>query len=109
MSLDRPALLSIALVAVVFAVDLALPLGVAAAVPYAFAVLLALKARSKRFATLVAIVCCILTVAKLELLPERGTTELWKVIANRCLAVFAVGMTTFLGLRRRQAEAERAE
>ena len=38
-------------------------------------------------------------------MPERGTTEMWKVIANRCLALFAIGMTTLLGLHRRSAEA----
>ena len=40
-----PWLLSLALVGLVFAVDLSLPLGVAAAVPYTFAVLLALADR----------------------------------------------------------------
>ena len=40
--------------------------------------------------------------------PGRGRNRR-KVIANRCLAVFAIGMTTFLGIRRRQAEADRAE
>jgi C4-dicarboxylate-specific signal transduction histidine kinase len=93
----------------VFAVDLALPLGVAAAVPYTFAVLLALRSPAGWFAPAVAGLCTVLTVAKIGLVPERGTTELWKVIANRCLALFSIGMTTFLGVRRRQAEAERAE
>jgi C4-dicarboxylate-specific signal transduction histidine kinase len=49
----------------------------------------------------------VLTLAKMELAPDRGTTELWKVLANRGLALFAIGMTTLLGVLRRRAEAER--
>lgn len=104
---SHPVPLSLALVALVFAVDLCLPLGVASAVPYTFAVLLALSARSAWFGPSVAVLCMVLTVAKMELVPERGSTEMWKVIVNRCLALFAIGMTTLLGLLRRQAAAER--
>lgn len=103
----RPVVLSLVLVAVVFAVDLSLPLGVAAAVPYTFAVLLALAARPAWFGPAVAGLCMLLTLAKLELVPERGTTEMWKVVVNRCLALFAIGMTTLLGVLRRRAEADR--
>jgi C4-dicarboxylate-specific signal transduction histidine kinase len=101
----RPAALSLALVAAVFAVDLCLPLGVAAAVPYTFAVLVALGAKPGWVGPAVAALCMALTVAKLEIVPERGNTEMWKVIVNRCLALFAIGMTTLLGLLRRRAEA----
>lgn len=101
----RPATLSLGLVAAVFAVDLTLPLGVAAAVPYTFAVLIALGAKPVWFGPAVAGLCVALTVAKMEITPERGTTEMWKVVANRGLAVFAIGMTTLLGVLRRRAEA----
>jgi C4-dicarboxylate-specific signal transduction histidine kinase len=97
--------LALALVAVVFFIDLALPLGVAAAVPYTFAVLLALRAKPGWVGPVVAVLCMVLTVAKMEIVPERGNTEMWKVIVNRCLALFAIGMTTLLGLLRRRAEA----
>lgn len=100
----RPAALALLLVAAVFAVDLCLPLGVASAVPYTFAVLLALRAKPDWVGPAVAGLCVLLTAAKMGLAPDRGTTELWKVVANRCLAVFAVGMTTLLGVRRRRAE-----
>lgn len=106
---DRPAVLSLALAGTVFAIDLCLPLGVAAAVPYTFAVLLALKAQARWLALALAGLCWVLTVAKMGIVSERGTTELWKVLVNRGLALFAIGMTTFLGIRRRQAEIERAE
>jgi C4-dicarboxylate-specific signal transduction histidine kinase len=101
----RPAVLALGLVAVVFGIDLQLPLGVAAAVPYTFAVLLALAAKPRWFGPVVAALCMVLTVAKMEIVPERGTTEMWKVLVNRGLALFAIGMTTLLGLLRRSAEA----
>jgi C4-dicarboxylate-specific signal transduction histidine kinase len=101
-----PWVLALALVAVVFAVDLSLPLGVAAAVPYTFAVLLALADRRGWVGPAVAGLCGVLTVLKLGLHPDRGETEMWKVIANRCLALFAIGVTTVLGMLRRQAAAK---
>lgn len=101
---SHPATLSLALVATVFAIDLCLPLGVAAAVPYTFAVLVALGAKPRWFGPAVAALCMVLTVAKMAIVPERGQTEEWKVIVNRCLALFAIGMTTLLGLLRRRAE-----
>lgn len=100
---------SVLLLSLVFVVDAILPLGVASAVPYTFAVLLALKARSRRFGVWVAIVCCVLTFAKMGLFPDRGTTELWKVITNRCLAVFAIGMSALLGVQRRRADDQRQQ
>ena len=96
--------LSVLLLSLVFVVDAILPLGVASAVPYTFAVLLALKARSPWFGVWIAVACCVLTIAKLGWFPERGTTELWKVVTNRCLAVFAIGMATLLGVQRRRAD-----
>ena len=98
------AALALALVAVVFGIDLCLPLGVASAVPYTFAVLLALAAKPAWVGPAVAGLCVILTVAKMEISPDRGTTEMWKVVANRGLAIFAIGMTTLLGVLRRRAE-----
>jgi len=100
---------ALALIAAVFLVDLATPLGVAAAVPYTFAVLLALNSPRRWFAPAAAALCGILTVAKMQIMTDRGTTEMWKVVVNRCLALFAIGMTTFLGMRRKQAEAKRNE
>jgi C4-dicarboxylate-specific signal transduction histidine kinase len=100
---------ALGLIATVFLIDLATPLGVAAAVPYTFAVLLAFNSSRRWFAPATAALCGILTIAKMEIMPDRGTTEMWKVIANRCLALFAIGMTAFLGLRRKQAEDKRNE
>ncbi|MBA4191078.1 MAG: hypothetical protein C0467_24095 [Planctomycetaceae bacterium] len=99
--------ISLGLVTFVFAVDLCLPLGVASAVPYTFAVLLALSAKPGWFGPAVAGLCGALTLAKMELVPEHGTTEYWKVVVNRCLALFAISMTTLLGILRRRASMER--
>ncbi|OWK46407.1 sensor histidine kinase [Fimbriiglobus ruber] len=104
----RPAILSLLLVGVVFVVDLNLPLGVASAVPYTFAVLLAVNAPFRWFGHAVAAGCVVLTIAKMEIVPERGTTEMWKVIVNRALACFSISMTLFLGVLRRRAESRRA-
>jgi signal transduction histidine kinase len=103
-SRPAPAWRALGLVLAVFVVDLNLPLGVAAAVPYTFAVLLALRVPARWFAPAVAGLCGVLTVAKLELYPERGSTEYWKVLVNRGLALFSIGMTLFLGVLRRRAE-----
>ncbi len=103
--IDRFAALSVALAAAVFAIDLMLPLGVAVAVPYAFAVLLAQAAAPRWFGPAVAGLCLVLTFAKMGLVPDRGTTELWKVVANRCLAALAILVTAVLGVLRRRAEA----
>ncbi|MFO0801097.1 MAG: ATP-binding protein [Gemmataceae bacterium] len=100
----RAAALALGLVLAVFITDLNLPLGVAAAVPYTFAVLLALRVPASWFAPAVAGLCGVLTVAKLHLHPERGTTEYWKVLVNRGLALFSIGMTLFLGVLRRRAD-----
>jgi signal transduction histidine kinase len=102
-------ILSLSLAAVVFAIDCSLPLGVASAVPYTFAVLLALQAPDKRIGPAVAVLCALLTFVKFFLFPERGSTELWKVVVNRFLALFTIGMTAFLGVKRRRAEEERQE
>jgi hypothetical protein len=65
----RPATCALALVATVFAIDLNLPLGVAAAVPYTFAVLLALRATPGWVGPAVAGLCIVLTIAKMEIVP----------------------------------------
>ncbi len=103
----HPLAVSLVLVAVVFVVDLGLQLGVASAIPYTFAVLIALHARPAWAAPAVAGLCGVLTIVKLEISPDRGTTEMWKVLANRGLALFSIGTTTLLGLLRRRAETNR--
>ena len=101
---SRPAFFSVALTAIVFLIDLSLPLGVAAAVPYTFAVLLALRSPLKWFRAGDGRTLLDPDDRQVGHRPGARSTEMWKVIANRCLALFAIGMTTFLGIRRKQAE-----
>jgi len=106
---NRFALLSLLLLAIVLAIDLLLPLGVAIGMLYTIVILVALRAPSPRYAVWVAVVCCALTLAKTVLLPERGTTELWKVIVNRSLSMLSISMAAFLGVKRKHAETRRAQ
>ena len=73
------------LVAGFIVLDMNLPLGVAAGVPCALAVMIALRNSSIRFILGVTLAGVILTLLGLLLPPDGGET--WKVIANRLLAV----------------------
>ena len=104
---NRFALLSLVLLAIVLTIDLLLPLGVAIGMLYTIVILVALRVPSARFAASLAVLCCALTVAKTVLLPERGTTELWKVLVNRSLSMLSISLTAFLGVKRKHAEVRR--
>lgn len=73
------------LVAGFVVLDLNLPLGVAAGVPYAVAVMAALRTSNTRFILGITLVGVILTLIGLLLSPDGG--EIWKVLANRLMAV----------------------
>lgn len=74
--------------------DLMLPLGVAAGVPYAVAVMAAMRSSRIRFVLLVTLLTSGLTVMGFLISPDGG--EEWKVIANRTLAIFVnLGAGTF--------------
>jgi hypothetical protein len=79
--------------------DLLLPLGVAAGVPYIAVVLLSLRHEQRRFTVMMAVSCSLLTILGFFLSPPGG--ELWKVLANRALALFAIWVTTVLTLQRK--------
>jgi len=68
--------------------DFMLPLGVAAGVPYAVAVMASLRTASPRFIVGVTIAGIALTLIGLLMSPDGG--ESWKVIANRVLAIFVI-------------------
>lgn len=106
---DRAVLLSLAMAAVVFVIDLFTPLGVASGIPYTLAVLVALTAASDRYPPAFALLCGTLTILDLFLGADRGQTEMWKVLTNRALTLFMISMTTLLGMRRRWAEEKRRQ
>ena len=88
------------LTVVILAFDLLIPLGVAVGVLYIVVILFALRLRGRRPVLFFASLCTVLTIFGLFFSPIG--IELWKIIFNRFLAVFAIWTTTILSLRRLQ-------
>ena len=85
-----------------FMLDVHIPLGVAAGVPYVAVVLFALWNSSRFFPLLMAAVSSGVILLGWVLSPPGD--EAWKVLANRGLALFAIWVTVLLSLQRRQAD-----
>jgi len=83
---------------VIFYIDTLIPLGVAGGVPYVLVILISLWSKNKRLPIIMAIVSSILTVLGFYFSPEGG--EMWKVISNRLLALFAIWATAVLAAQR---------
>ena len=79
----------------IFFIDLILPLGIAGGVPYIVVVLLSLRQGDQRLPIWTAIGCSLLTILGILLSPPGG--DLWKVLANRTLALLAIWTTTIMG------------
>jgi signal transduction histidine kinase len=84
--------------------DVAVPLGVAAGVPYIAVVLVSLGLSGRRETIFFALACSVLTVIGFAASPGPGGSEIWKVIANRALALFAIWVTAGIGLQRKRAD-----
>jgi len=82
---------------VILEIDLLLPLGVAGAVPYVAVILISLISKNHKTTIIAAILCTVLTLLGYIFSPEGG--ELWKVILNRLVALFAIWTTAILALR----------
>ena len=78
----------------VFILDMNIPLGVAGGVPYIAVILITMYAQSKNVIILYACICSLLTLIGYYTSPVGG--EHWKVIFNRCLALFAIWITCVL-------------
>jgi PAS domain S-box-containing protein len=78
------------------ALDLSLELGVAGAIPYITLIIPGLLAHNRRFIVVAALAGTLLTIAGYFLSPFGG--ELWKVLINRFLALFAIWLTSGLSL-----------
>lgn len=89
---------------VFFAIDLSIPLGVAAGVSYIIVILLSLKIRRNKPTIFFALLCITLTVLGYFLSDELGIQ--WMVIANRSLAIFVILVTAFLGLRVKKTQSK---
>lgn len=87
----------VALSSIIFFVDLMLPLGIAGGVPYIAVVLTSLRSNNTKLTIYIAMFCSLLTMLGYLYSPEGG--ELWKVITNRILALFAIWVTALLSLK----------
>ncbi len=85
--------------------DLAIPLGVAGGVPYIAVILLSLWSPKKKITVVVSVICSVLTIAGFFFSPPGG--EMWKVLFNRALALFAIWVTAGLTLQRKIIEEKR--
>lgn len=82
----------------IFYIDSLIPLGVAGGVPYVLVVLLALWSPRKRLPIFMAVAVTVLTILGYFTSPPGG--ELWKVLLNRFLAIFAIWTTAILAVQR---------
>lgn len=88
------------LIAAVFIVDLSLPLGVAAGIPYIIPVLVTLYLPGHRVTLTVAVVCTVLTIVGYYASTSAGIH--WMVLANRGSAIGAIWIATFLLIERKR-------
>lgn len=89
------------LAAAIFVVDLALPLGIAAGVPYVAVVLLGWWFNKTRHAFVLATVCSLLTVA--GYFYSIPSAENWMVLVNRAIAICAIWLTAVLVVMAKEA------
>jgi hypothetical protein len=102
--LENPKLaaLTVAAGAIVFAVDLMTPMGVALPMLYPGVVLLGLWSPHPRFVLLAAIMASILSVLDFFLTPLGGIV--WIGVTNRVMALLIIWLTAFLVMRYKRAE-----
>jgi signal transduction histidine kinase len=95
-------LIATALAALIFAIDLSLPLGVAGGIPYIVVVLIGVWHPSPRFTLVVALAATGLTGLGYVLSPPAGVP--WIVVTNRGLALFAIWTAAALVVYHKRAE-----
>lgn len=93
-------IICVSLVAIVLCFDLLVPLGVAGGVPYVAVILASLWHPKENATIFLAIVCSALTILGLYFSPSGG--ELWKVLFNRAIALFAIWITAVLCFKWKQ-------
>jgi hypothetical protein len=82
----------------IFLIDSFIPLGVAGGVPYILIILISLWSDKVLLPVFMAIIGSLLTVLGFFTSPPGG--ELWKVLSNRSLALFAIWTTAILSVQR---------
>ncbi len=98
----RLKMIVVAVAAAIFAFDLAMPLGVAAGVPYVAIVLIGIFLPTTRHIFLLAILGSALIIVGYFASPDGGVY--WIVFANRGLALFAIWITAFIIASRKRME-----
>ncbi len=94
--------LSLALMVIILCIDLSLPLGVAGGVPYVAVILVSLWFAKTHYIVNLGVVCSALVILGYFFSPDGG--ELWKVLFNRSLAIFAIWITVVLSIKWRLSE-----
>lgn len=84
----------------IMVLDLFVPLGVAAGVPYVLVILLSLWSPGRRLPIYMAMLTSCFVIVGFYFSPQGGAQ--WQVISNRALAVFAIWVTAILSLQRRR-------
>ncbi len=93
------------LMVIILIIDLAIPLGVAGGVPYIAVILLSLWSPQKKITIIASVICTVLIIVGFIFSPAGG--EMWKVLSNRALALFAIWVTAVLTLQRKRLEEKR--
>jgi C4-dicarboxylate-specific signal transduction histidine kinase len=92
------AALALAIAGGTFLFDLEMPIGVAAAVPYALLVLLSLRSASARTTWLAALVATVLTLLGTAIDSQEPTQQHWKAYVNRSVSILTFWMVAALGV-----------
>ena len=104
MNIAGLSLASASLMLAIFLLDINLPLGVAAGVPYLAPILISSWVPGRRFVFIIASICSILTILGYFYSPPGGIP--WVVLVNRFLALFVIWLTTALILSSKKWENE---
>lgn len=105
MSQQKVCALCVILSITIFIVDLSIPLGVAVGVPYIVVILAALWSPRRRLIWYMATGTSVLTIIGFFSSPAGG--ELWKVLFNRSIALFAIWATAILSVQRQTIQKEK--
>ncbi len=94
--------ITVVLALAILAIDLSLPLGVAAGVPYVALLVVGWRLERPRHIVLLAGIASALTIVGFLFSPEGGT--LWVVLSNRMLALFVIWITAGLLAKLKNAD-----
>ena len=86
---------------IILLIDISIPLGVAAGVPYIVAVLLSLKSSENRFTIGVALVCTLFVGIGYLVSPPAPDVPFYQIITNRLLTIAAIWVVAILALIQR--------